>query len=113
MVPRAVRKSGIVVVVLVVVVVVVIVVGIVKNHSTIIPPHSSSSSNERDHIGFVDQEDHLIGTMTVYEAVLFSALLRLPDEMAIETKVGRVLRVLKELRIQHIADSYIGSVGHR
>lgn len=67
----------------------------------------------KDEIGFVDQEDNMLGTMTVYEAVLFSAVLRLPEPMPLETKVARVLRVLKELRIQHIADSYIGSMGHR
>lgn len=74
---------------------------------------SGNTDRVKDEIGFVDQEDNMLGTMTVYEAVLFSAVLRLPEPMPLETKIARVLRVLKELRIQHIADSYIGSMGHR
>jgi len=74
---------------------------------------SEKLNRVRDDIGFVDQEDNMLGTMTVYEAVVFSALLRLPEAMPLDQKVARVLRVLKDLRIQHIADSYIGSIGHR
>lgn len=60
-------------------------------------------------VGFVDQEDHLIPTLTVYETVLNSALLRLPRVMSVETKVGKVMEVLNELRILHIKDRVIGS----
>lgn len=67
----------------------------------------------RDDIGFVDQDDHLCPTMSVYEAVLFSAVLRLPDSLPLEAKVARTLRVLKELRMSHIGDSMIGSPGKR
>ncbi|KAF8347250.1 hypothetical protein F5887DRAFT_1100304 [Amanita rubescens] len=34
--------------------------------------------------GFVDQEDTLMRTLTVYETVVYSALLRLPRDMSIE-----------------------------
>lgn len=60
-------------------------------------------------VGFVDQEDHLISTLTVYETVLNSALLRLPRVMSTEAKIARVLEVLNELRIYHIKDRIIGS----
>ena len=60
-------------------------------------------------IGFVDQEDHLIPTLTVYETVLNSALLRLPRSMSLRAKETRVVEVLNELRILNIKDSVIGS----
>jgi len=67
----------------------------------------------RESVGFVDQEDNLMGTLTVFESVLFSAFLRLPDGMSMEGKTKRVLAVLQELRISHIADSVIGIKGRR
>lgn len=60
-------------------------------------------------IGFVDQEDHLIGTLTVYETVLNLALLRLPRTMLVAQKHNRVINVLTELRILNIKDRVIGS----
>ncbi|AOA64102.1 Putative ATP-dependent permease [Komagataella phaffii CBS 7435] len=59
--------------------------------------------------GFVDQEDCLIPTLTVYETVLNSALLRLPRDMSTASKKIRVLEILSELRILHIKDKVIGS----
>jgi len=67
----------------------------------------------RESVGFVDQEDILMGTLTVFESVLFSAFLRLPDGMSMEGKTKRVLQVLQDLRISHIADSMIGIKGRR
>lgn len=66
-------------------------------------------SEYRNIVGFVDQEDHLIPTLTVYETVLNSALLRLPRAMSVELKVSKVLEVLNELRIYHIKDRVVGS----
>lgn len=60
-------------------------------------------------VGFVDQEDHLIPTLTVYETVLNSALLRLPRTMSLRAKETRVIEVLNELRILNIKDRVIGS----
>lgn len=68
-----------------------------------------SRSNYKKIVGFVDQEDHLIPTLTVYETVLNSALLRLPRSMPYSAKVARVIEVLKELRILNIKDRVIGS----
>ncbi|KAF8150148.1 hypothetical protein B0H34DRAFT_176981 [Crassisporium funariophilum] len=59
-------------------------------------------------IGFVDQEDTLMGTLTVYETVLYSALLRLPREMSIEAKKFRTLETMNELGILGIKDMRIG-----
>ncbi|OCH89695.1 hypothetical protein OBBRIDRAFT_756218 [Obba rivulosa] len=63
--------------------------------------------------GYVDQEDTLMSTLTVYETVLYSALLRLPREMSLEAKKFRTLETMHELGILSIKDSRIGDSGHR
>lgn len=63
--------------------------------------------------GFVDQEDTLLSTLTVYEAVLLSAMLRLPREMSKQAKVFRTLETMNELGILGIKDSRIGESGKR
>ena len=62
-------------------------------------------------MGFVDQEDTLMSTLTVYETVLYSALLRLPREMSYEAKKMRTLETMNELGILGIKDSRIGESG--
>ncbi|KAK1222001.1 FAD-dependent urate hydroxylase [Marasmius sp. AFHP31] len=63
--------------------------------------------------GFVDQEDTLMRTLTVYETVLYSALLRLPREMSFEAKRFRTLETMNELGILGIKDMRIGETGNR
>ncbi|KAF9223816.1 hypothetical protein BS17DRAFT_802314, partial [Gyrodon lividus] len=63
--------------------------------------------------GYVDQEDTLMGTLTVYETVLYSALLRLPREMPEEEKIARVHGTLEELGIRGIMGRRIGGSGKR
>ncbi|KOS23426.1 putative ATP-dependent permease [Escovopsis weberi] len=60
-------------------------------------------------VGFVDQEDTMLPTLTVHETILNSALLRLPRDMGRAAKEQRVIEVEKELGIYHIRDSLIGS----
>ncbi|KAG9034933.1 hypothetical protein FRB95_012349 [Tulasnella sp. JGI-2019a] len=64
-------------------------------------------------MGFVDQEDTLMSTLTVYETVLYSALLRLPRDMSYEAKKFRTLETMHELGILGIKDSRIGESGRR
>lgn len=59
--------------------------------------------------GFVDQSDVLIPTLTVYETVLNSALLRLPKSMSSEAKCLRAVETLAELGILHLRDQFVGS----
>jgi len=59
-------------------------------------------------VGFVDQEDTMMPTLTVYEIILNSALLRLPKNMNHQAKNRRVMEVISELVIMHIEDQ-IGS----
>ncbi|POS80611.1 ABC transporter [Diaporthe helianthi] len=60
-------------------------------------------------VGFVDQEDTMLPTLTVHETILNSALLRLPRDMTRTAKEQRVTEVEKQLGIYHIKDSLIGS----
>ncbi|KAF8525935.1 hypothetical protein BU17DRAFT_83439 [Hysterangium stoloniferum] len=64
-------------------------------------------------VGFVDQEDTLMSTLTVYETVLYSALLRLPRDMSLAAKKFRTLETMQELGILGIKDSRIGDTGNR
>ncbi|KAM0335478.1 hypothetical protein ACHAQA_000526 [Verticillium albo-atrum] len=63
----------------------------------------------RNVIGFVDQEDTMLPTLTVHETILTSALLRLPRHMSRAAKEMKVHEVEKQLGIHHIRDSLIGS----
>lgn len=72
-----------------------------------------NESEYRRVVGFVDQEDTLMGTLTVYETVLYSALLRLPREMGMAEKKMRVLETMQELGILGIRDSRVGESGQR
>lgn len=75
----------------------------------------NSNKNHKDlkifqnSIGFVNQDDIMIPTLTVYETVLNSALLRLPNSMPFKIKQSKVLNILSELKISHIKDMLIGS----
>ena len=60
-------------------------------------------------VGFVDQDDTMLPTLTVHETILTSALLRLPRDMGRAAKEQKVTEVEKQLGIYHIRDSLIGS----
>ncbi|KAF9272644.1 hypothetical protein BGZ68_002239 [Mortierella alpina] len=70
-------------------------------------------SEIRHAVGFVDQEDTLAATQTVYEAVLFSAMLRLPEAMPIQRIHERVAEVIEMLGLTHCKDRRIGNVTAR
>jgi ABC-type multidrug transport system ATPase subunit len=63
----------------------------------------------RNVVGFVDQEDTLLSTLTVHETILTSALLRLPADMGRGLKEQRVVEVMQQLGIYNIKDQMIGS----
>ena len=60
-------------------------------------------------IGFVDQEDTMLPTLTVHETILNSALLRLPRDMGKKVKEAKVFEVERQLGIYHIRNQLIGS----
>jgi ABC-type multidrug transport system ATPase subunit len=63
----------------------------------------------RNVIGFVDQDDTMLPTLTVHETILDSALLRLPKEMSRQSKEQRVDDVERQLGIHAIRNQTIGS----
>ncbi|KAF2270938.1 hypothetical protein CC78DRAFT_610985 [Lojkania enalia] len=63
----------------------------------------------RSVIGFVDQDDTMLPTLTVHETILDSALLRLPREMSRAAKEQKVEDVEKQLGIYNIRHQTIGS----
>ena len=79
--------------------------------TTLVNGREVSDSEFRKVVGFVDQEDTLMPTLTAYETVLYSALLRLPREMSLEAKKFRTLETMQELGILGIKDMTIGSSG--
>ncbi|KAF9195022.1 hypothetical protein BGZ51_005986 [Haplosporangium sp. Z 767] len=70
-------------------------------------------SDIRRAVGFVDQEDTLPPTQTVYEAVLFSAMLRLPEAMPFRRIHERVVEVIEMLGLTHCSDRRIGNIASR
>ena len=64
-------------------------------------------------VGFVDQEDPLMASLTVFETVMYSALLRLPADMSYQAKRFRVLQTMDELGIMGIRDVRVGQDSSR
>lgn len=54
-----------------------------------------------------------MSTLTVYETILYSALLRLPRDMSYDAKRFRVMETMSELGIVGIKDMRIGASGQR
>lgn len=79
--------------------------------TTLVNGREIADSDFKKVSGFVDQEDTLMSTLTVYETVLYSALLRLPREMSLAAKKYRTLETMNELGILGIKDSKIGESG--
>ena len=79
--------------------------------TTLVNGREVSDSEFKKVVGYVDQEDTLMPTLTAYETVLYSALLRLPREMSFEAKKYRTLETMNELGILGIKDMTIGSSG--
>ncbi|PWZ00557.1 hypothetical protein BCV70DRAFT_199829 [Testicularia cyperi] len=83
----------------------------VTNGTVLVNGRVMADADFKKVVGFVDQEDLLMETLTVYETVLYSALLRLPRDMSLEAKKFRTLETMQELGILGIKDSRIGGSG--
>ncbi|KAK5162987.1 FAD-dependent urate hydroxylase [Saxophila tyrrhenica] len=68
-----------------------------------------SNDDFRSVIGFVDQDDAMLPTLTVHETILDSALLRLPKEMSRNAKEQKVEDVERQLGIYNIRHQLIDS----
>ncbi|KAJ3104803.1 ATP-binding cassette sub- G member 1 [Phlyctochytrium planicorne] len=58
--------------------------------------------------GFVFQDDVILSTMTVREAITMSATLRLPDSISQDEKNKRVDAIIRDLNLTKCADTIIG-----
>ncbi|KAJ3067738.1 hypothetical protein HDU98_009057 [Podochytrium sp. JEL0797] len=67
----------------------------------------------RSLVGYVDQEDLQMSTMTVRETLMFSAALRLPESMHWSMKEKIVEEVLDSLGLTHVSDTRVGGFGQR
>jgi ABC-type multidrug transport system ATPase subunit len=63
--------------------------------------------------GYVDQEDIHLPNLTVRETLEFSAAVRLPEAIGDEEKKNKVVSVMKQLGLLHIADSRVGDALRR
>ncbi len=62
-----------------------------------------------EHIGFVFQDDVILETMTIREAISMSATLRLPGKMTQDEKDRYVEQAIEMLKLKNCANSCIGS----
>ena len=62
---------------------------------------------------YVMQDDALIGSLSVRENLLFSALLKLPPTMTWRQKIARVDEVIEELGLTRVKDTKIGTIFFR
>lgn len=58
--------------------------------------------------GFVFQDDVILATMTVREAITMSARLRLPKTVSEEDKLNRVNSIIRTLNLDKCADTLVG-----
>lgn len=72
---------------------------------------SSSSTSRRPRIGFVPQQDILPPNLTIFEALLFAARLRLPEHISDSEKKQRVEDVIEQLKLTTVRDVRIGRTG--
>ncbi|KAJ3121728.1 ABC transporter G member 24, partial [Physocladia obscura] len=59
--------------------------------------------------GFVFQDDCILATMTVKEAITMSAILRLPESMSLEDKMQAVTQTIKLLNLEKCSGTIIGN----
>lgn len=63
----------------------------------------------KDIAGFVFQDDLLLQTMTVKEAIKMSVMLRSPPQITEDMQAERVKRALRMFRLTHAANTVVGS----
>lgn len=66
-------------------------------------------ANFKCNSGYVVQDDVVMGTLTVRENLQFSAALRLPMTMPNHEKNERINKVIRELGLEKVADSKVGT----
>lgn len=67
------------------------------------------ANGKRPHVAFVPQADILPAFLTVREALMFAALLRLPESLSQEKKAAIVSAVIDKLGLETVAEMRIGA----
>lgn len=67
------------------------------------------SNKMKRSVGFVTQDDILLPHLTVSETLVFTALLRLPNTLTKEQKVGQAEAVISQLGLSKCKNSVVGS----
>ena len=83
--------------------------GVVSGDTRIDGKPTDSSFQHR--VGYVQQQDVHLNTMTVREALEFSALLRQSAEISREEKIKYVEQDIEMLDMQEFSDAVIGTPG--
>lgn len=60
--------------------------------------------------GFVAQHDNLLSTLTVWQTLMYAAMLRLPDEMPIRQKLCRAAHIMEDVGLSNVCHSLVGDV---
>ena len=60
-------------------------------------------------VGYVEQTNVFLPTLTVKETLEYSALMRLPIDLPAKERIQRVDDVLDQLSLIHVANSYVGT----
>ncbi|THV02339.1 ABC transporter [Dendrothele bispora CBS 962.96] len=76
-------------------------------------PSHSSLTTRKPRIGFVPQQDILPPMLTVQEALMFAANLRLPEGVPEAEKQTRVNALMQKLGIEHLRNTRIGDSSGR
>jgi ABC-type multidrug transport system ATPase subunit len=62
-------------------------------------------------MGFVAQEDILLGSLTPMEVLEFVSRLRQPNGITDDQRRAKILALLKSMGLEHVKDSLIGFTG--
>ena len=82
--------------------------GVISGRFSFLPENQKTQKAPR--VGFVPQQDILPPTLTVFEALLFAARLRLPESITDAEKHERVNTLVEKLGISSVKDSRIGDI---
>lgn len=86
-----------------------VTMGVISGDTLIDGKPTDASFQHR--VGYVQQQDIHLDTMTVREALVFSAILRQSAEVSKQDKLAYVDHVIEMLSMQEFADAIIGSPG--
>ena len=70
---------------------------------------SSLSEKYKQSIGYVIQHDALLPFLTVFETLMYSGMLTLPNSLSTSMKVKRIKEIMNEVGLKKVANQYVGN----